>query len=72
MTHRTRIVEAARPKTTLVASGMRICAWRLFSARRGNKPAMVVREVNNTARNRSRLASKELLKYLNYARAPRF
>ena len=72
MTHRTRIVEAARPKITLVASGMRICAWRFFSARRGSKPPMVVREINNTARNRSCLASRQLLKYLNYARAPRF
>ncbi len=51
-------VEASSPNTMLVASGIRTWACRLRSASRGSSPAMVVMDVNNTARKRSRLARR--------------
>ena len=50
------MVAVTSPKARLAASGIRICACRLFSSSSGSRPATVVMEVSRMGRKRARPA----------------
>lgn len=54
--NKTNKVDANIPNTIDITSGWITCACKLVSVSKGSKPAAVVIEVKNTARNLSRLA----------------
>ena len=55
-TNRIKNVAMPRPKTIVIAIGIKNCACRLFSKRSGSKPPTVVAEVNIIGRNLSQEA----------------
>ncbi len=57
MTSSTSRVVAINPNTSVIAIGIRNCAWKLLSNSKGVNPPIVVSDVRITARKRSQVPS---------------